>query len=258
MNTNKYGSYNEIDPADANKFVIFNDPSETKKIDWKYALFDTDLVFHEEFPLIRSEWQDSDINQDPKGIEIRNFIFSSNEQLDLKTMRVENYFDIVLKGESSFWLITRTSDVLNKFSAVIKISKEDRSQKVFVSYGTFVSDSKENTYFKIFLKQQLINYSKIKNKYYYDNDICEVKGNILDCGDDKIRAKLYFNDNKVENIIDGDFFLPIYNKFKVMIAGTGQSTIVKAFYAKHLVKCEGEGDLMFSSEKRTCECCTIF
>ena len=84
-------------------------------------------------------------------------------------MRTESYFDIILKGESNFWIVTRSSDVFNKFSAVIKISKEDRCQKVFASFGTFVNDSKGNMFFKVFLKQQLINFSskfiiKIRNK----------------------------------------------------------------------------------------------
>jgi hypothetical protein len=258
MNANKYGHNEHIDPSDQNKYIIFNDPAETNKIDWKYAIFDTDQVFNEDFPMIKTQWEETDINQNSKGIEIRNLIFASNEELNLKTMRVENYFDIILKGESTFWLITRSSDVLNKFSAVIKISKEDRCQKVFASFGTFVFDAKDNMYFKVFLKQQLINYSKTKNKYYYDNDICELKGNILDCGDDRIRAKFFLNDSKIENTIDGDFFLPVYDKFKVMIAGAGQSTIVKAFYAKHLPKFEDEGKLTFSTEKRTCECCVMF
>ena len=66
------------------------------------------------------------------------------------------------------------------------------------------------------------------------------------------------NDSKVENSIDGDFFLPVYDKFKVMIAGSGQSTVVKIFYSKHLTKIDDDGKISFSSEKRTCEFCKIF
>ena len=66
------------------------------------------------------------------------------------------------------------------------------------------------------------------------------------------------NDSKFENSIDGDFFLPVYGKFKAMIAGSGQSTIVKCFYCKHLPKNDDDGKISFSTEKRTCECCKIF
>jgi hypothetical protein len=65
------------------------------------------------------------------------------------------------------------------------------------------------------------------------------------------------NDCKFENSIEGDFFLPVYDKFKVMIAGSGQSTIVKCFHSKHIPKYEDDGKISFTTEKRTCECCKI-
>ena len=65
-----------------------------------------------------------------------------------------------LKGESVLWLILRTEDKLDENSAVIKISKEDKSQKMFISFGTFVSfEDKEDLTFKIFTTQQLIDTS---------------------------------------------------------------------------------------------------
>jgi len=65
-----------------------------------------------------------------------------------------------LKGESALWLILRTEDKLDENSAVIKISKEDKSQKMFISFGTFVSfEDKEDLTFKIFTTQQLIDTS---------------------------------------------------------------------------------------------------
>lgn len=81
-----------------------------------------------------------------------------------------NYFDhssvleislnVSLKGESVLWLILRTEDNLDEYSAVIKLTKEERSQKMFISFGTFVSlEDKEDLIFKIFTTQQLIDTS---------------------------------------------------------------------------------------------------
>jgi len=64
-----------------------------------------------------------------------------------------------LKGESSCWIFTRSNDILNTNSAIVRISKEDKSQRLFISLGTFVQDYKDNEVFKIFLKQQLIDNS---------------------------------------------------------------------------------------------------
>jgi hypothetical protein len=64
-----------------------------------------------------------------------------------------------LKGDSSFWIITRSNEEFDEFSSIIKISKEDKSQNIHVSLGTFVKDKYQNLIFKIFSKQQLIDYS---------------------------------------------------------------------------------------------------
>ena len=65
-----------------------------------------------------------------------------------------------LKGESVLWLILRTEEKLDENSAIIKISKEDKSQKMFISFGTFVTEEdKEDLTFKIFTTQQLIDTS---------------------------------------------------------------------------------------------------
>jgi len=63
----------------------------------------------------------------------------------------------------------RNDNFLNCNSAILKLSKGLKSQKVFLEIGTFVVDSKGELLFKIFLKQQLINYSSKINYYsiYY-------------------------------------------------------------------------------------------
>jgi hypothetical protein len=74
---------------------------------------------------------------------------------------VELSMSCVLRGESSCWIITRTEESFNTYSAVAKISKDDRSQKLFINLGTFVSDKNDNLIFKVFSRQQLIDYSSI-------------------------------------------------------------------------------------------------
>lgn len=67
-----------------------------------------------------------------------------------------------LKGESVLWLILRTEEKLDENSAIIKISKEDKSQKMFVSFGAMVQEEdREEPIFKIFSNQQLIDTSSI-------------------------------------------------------------------------------------------------
>ena len=64
-----------------------------------------------------------------------------------------------LKGESSLWIFSRVDEYFDEYSAVLRISKEDKSQNLFISMGAFVRDQHKNLIFKIFSKQQLIDYS---------------------------------------------------------------------------------------------------
>jgi hypothetical protein len=74
-------------------------------------------------------------------------------------MKVNINVKVTLKGESSCWIFSRTAEKLTKFTSVLKLSKEARSQKVFASLGTFVMNQKGVLVFKVFIKQQLINFS---------------------------------------------------------------------------------------------------
>ena len=72
-----------------------------------------------------------------------------------------------LKGESAFWLILRTDKDFDEYSVIIRISKDDKSQSVHMCMGTYVRDVHNNLVFKIFSKQQLIDFSsKIKIIFY--------------------------------------------------------------------------------------------
>jgi hypothetical protein len=67
------------------------------------------------------------------------------------------------------------------------------------------------------------------------------------------------NDSKSENIACSDFFLPLYNKCRVMIAGSGQQCLVKTFICKCLMKPQTEDEKVsiISTDKRNCDCCLI-
>ena len=146
--------------------------------------------------------------------------------MNLKDSTSEIYFDFTLKGDSIFWLILRSNTCFDKFSAILKISKEEKSQKIFASYGTFVFDKNSLMIFKVFLKQQIIDKSMNSNKVYKENDVSRIKGSIVDNGQEKLLTNIYrtldlilVNDDLNENLIAGSFFLPFIDKYNLMIAG---------------------------------------
>jgi hypothetical protein len=85
----------------------------------------------------------------------------------------------------------RSNDCLDKRTAVLKITKEDRSQKIFASFGTFVLDKNSDLVFKIFIKQQIINFTSDSSQIYRENDISRIKGVVIDNGKEKIIVKIY-------------------------------------------------------------------
>jgi len=122
----------------------------------------------------------------------------------------------------------RSDADFNEYSAIIKISKEDKSQNMHVSMGTFVHDINCNLIFKIFSKQQLIDYSsiwiifknllEIRNKSYKENDICELKAYVYENAEEKITAKFYGkNKNFIISIFALNFFFKIKNSNKRLI-----------------------------------------
>ena len=45
--------------------------------------------------------------------------------------------------------------------------------------------------------------------YYLENDLIDIKIIIIDLGNEKIDAKIFINNNKKFNHIEGKFYLPI-------------------------------------------------
>jgi len=107
---------------------------------WYYNAFTTYMNNNSiESPYTPSEnWYQ--ISSDKKGpIELKDVIYQLKDEINYE------YFDniikaeIILKGESTFWLFLHCGERFNDKTAVIAISKEDFSQRCFVSLGTFIN-----------------------------------------------------------------------------------------------------------------------
>lgn len=159
------------------------------------------------------------MNQTPRanaGIELRNKIIKSQKLFNYQSWGIQANALVTLKGESSIWIFTRapqvshsnssdTPNVFNKHTSVIKIWKEDKCQRCFISFGIFVENETEakrengnnqelskKIEFKTFSKRQLVNFTKEKNKnrFYYENDICELRIHLEDTAEEKIAVKI--------------------------------------------------------------------
>ena len=49
-----------------------------------------------------------------------------------------------------------------------------------------------------------------------------------------MKTKIYLNDSPIPNINASNFYLPLYERRRVMIAGTGEKCLVNKFTAKNI------------------------
>lgn len=166
-----------------------------------------------------------------------------------------------MRNESSF----------NTDTVVVRISKDANTQRCFLSLGTYITDINNNNIFKVFHKQQLIDYTskwdiaylsiyyyvwiEKKSKQYQELDVCDYVLQINDIFEDKISCKIYLNGNTNANEASSNFFLPYHSDAGLMLAGTGRQILLKSVKYSCYDKNEGSA---FSSEINSCDCCTIY
>jgi len=152
---------NDEEPGKDMKFIIFNDLVGDNIVKWSYSHFECCLVSNEDTPILKNKWQDILIDQNKNGTLLQSLAFKSREEIDFKKNICDIYFNITLKGDSAFWIILRSNSFLYDESAVLKFYKENKSQRVFAAFGIYVNNHLNGKpYFKVFLKQQIINFSK--------------------------------------------------------------------------------------------------
>ena len=243
----------------------------------------------EKIPLINNNWQIvKRFKKINNCIEFSNIALRTLNEVNYNTNGVQINIDLSLVGDSEFLVFSRcfinkdyneteifdstsinneSNDIFNKYTSLIKISKEKNSNKCFVSLGIFYEDEndKNKIKYETFLKRQLIDYSEIENinvtssnsiYYYLENDLIDIKIIIIDLGNEKIDAKIFINNNKKFNHIEGKFYLPIIKRSKLLFCGIGQSILVKKLLISNIEKFEDLESVDF--HKKSCTCCNIF
>jgi len=232
----------------------------------------------EKLPKIDNTWNE---NKEQKFIELKNLALRTKSEINYDKKGLKLQIEFTLKNESQLWIFSRSyvnkffnesynfdaeslynepNDVFNKYSSVIKITKE-MSNKCFINYGTFVEDKNRNTLiYKTFFKRQLIECKEIENNPNDDESIDNLSLILIDTGNENIETKVKINNSKKENISKGNFYIPINKKAKLLFGGVGESVEIKKLYINIFDK-EDESEnfnTIFSNEKKTCNCCILF
>ena len=233
-------------------------------------------------PMLKNvEWKA--INSPLKDVELKKKAIRTINEIDYEINMVQININFTLQGTSEIWIFTRcfvnkeNNDIINfensslnndpdiifnKYSSLIKISKERYSSKCFVSFGTFCENDNDPNHFsyKTFLKRQLVSFNENVNLNYLEKDICEFNMYITDSGNENIDSKIAMNCEDKFNYVMGNFYLPVYKRSKLLFCGEGDSIVVKDLKINNYNKDElqiQQFETLFSLEQKSCSCCNI-
>ena len=219
-------------------------------------------------------------------MEISNRALRVIQEIDYEENGLELNINFNLIDSSELWIFTRSfvnkginesfyfddksenvekDDKFNKYSSLIKIIRDIKMDRCFITFGTFYHEINEDNklYYKSFLKRQLIDYFYLDKNYSYNNNNKKSEFNLFinDFGEENINAKIFFNNNDKSNDIKANFFLPLNKKSKILICGKGDSVELIDLKVKYLDKKKSlKNTIKFENENdvpKNCECCTI-
>lgn len=267
------------------KFISFDHNNIN---DWVTAPFGTDVNRKKLLsPKIKDTWSACQMDQKRYGMEIKDKVFCSKDNINYKIVKNAIKSTFILKGESDFWVFLHTKGKLEDETIVILFSKYQFSQIVFMSLGLIIKNDDismgedKKYFFRVFQTLQLVETYERNNKDYVLNtkyetaDSCLIKINIVDDGSEKIKVSAWMNEGNAENKLVGNFCTPVFmnskedemknsafdiitENYRVMFAGSGDSCEINRFSCETEFK---EDYDYFAGCKQgfdSCNCCIIF
>ena len=179
-----------------------------------------------ECPLISPEkWEQYEDNQkyiNNNIIEINNLIFLLKEKVNYDKFNNNIMANIILKGESNFWIFLHDSEKFSDKTTAIILSKQYFSNRCFVSLGTFINKNQfknkekilksSNKKLQLNLNNNNISNNGIEKYILYESNIDENRSITLGNSNNKLRNidnnSDIRNERNIRNIdtnIDTDF-----------------------------------------------------
>jgi hypothetical protein len=179
---------------------------------------------------IRGSWVNAHFDTSSLGLQIRSLILRSKEVITLKSIACELKLSFRLVGDSDIWIVTRALDIKDSDAVICKIKKEQFTQRVFLVFGANIGSSNE---FKFFKKQEF------PGQFIFNNeklqDYVDIKIKFIDNGDDKVIVSTNVNKKKSLNMTC-DKYIPTFKNTYIMVAGSGDSVLLKSFKAKYIAR----------------------
>ena len=266
------------------EYYVFNTDDENEEENSKIIDIDNNMwkPLNEEFPL---SFGKDNLNNSYNYMEINKIILRVTPEIDYDERYLELKLSFILEQQSEFWIFTRSyvnksinescyfdeksenidiNDNFNRYTSIIKIIIEENLKRPYVTFGTFYHETTNKLKYKSFLKRQLIDYSEDNETNFMKEDKLEFNAIIKDLGEETINAKIFINNEVKSNEINGNFFLPLNKKAKLIICGKGKSVKLKNLEVKTYDKRKAglKTNTQFEMENenegfKNCECCSI-
>ena len=192
-----------------------------------------------------------------QNIILKNKIIRLQEnKLNLRCLSVQCEINILMSGESNFFIFSRCTENFNNQTVVCYISKELESARKFISFA--ILEETDNKFIIKNLKKQEI---PRQENYIKALDISEIKFIFVDNGDNKCYVFLDEQEQNSNLILIGDFYVPITHKSNIMFGVSGDLISLKKLIIKQTVR-NSYMSLRNSGKNNTnvpaCNCCNIF
>ena len=198
-----------------------------------------------------------ELNQIQNWDKLKNKIIRLQEnKLNLRCLSVQCEINILMSGESNFFIFSRCTENFNNQTVVCYISKELESARKFISFA--ILEENNNKFIIKNLKKQEI---PRQENYIKALDISEIKFIFVDNGDNKCYVFLDEQEQNSNLILIGDFYVPITQKSNIMFGVSGDLISLKKLIIKQTVR-NSYMSLRNSGKNNTnvpaCNCCNIF
>ncbi len=229
---------------------------------WVYTTFSTLLnkKTKEESPLIVNDtWSESNAKAS-NGIELRNLIFQTEETFNYYITYNKIKANVILKNDSSFWIFLHSQNSFSERTATIHFSKEEFSQRIFISFGIFYNKDTELLYKELNKEMLILSFDKDKsqNSSYRRDDAVQLSILVEDNGSNCIKVETTLNESSKANVQTANFFVPVREeKCRVMIAGSGDQCKVMKFYIEKKYQEQYAKYDSTRSKEEPIECCII-
>lgn len=161
----------------------------------------------EESPLIVNDtWSESNAKAS-NGIELRNLIFQTEETFNYYITYNKIKANVILKNDSSFWIFLHSQNSFSERTATIHFSKEEFSQRIFISFGIFYNKDTELLYKELNKEMLILSFDKDKsqNSSYRRDDAVQLSILVEDNGNNCIKVETTLNESSKANVQTANF-----------------------------------------------------